>query len=144
MAKNFNLKVEFEYSQIDVYHKNMLWLHDNMINFQKRFLETLANMIIQKVMPRTPVDTGRLRRSYKVRKVVSKGGLSQITVYNDAKSDGAGESYASFIELGHFTRSRLRWIEGTWMLTVSTDEVKAEMQRVWDKMFNAWIKENKL
>ena len=37
-------------------------LHD----FEKRFLTTLANKAMRKAMKITPVDTGRLRRSYKI------------------------------------------------------------------------------
>ena len=138
MAKDFG--IEIEYSQVDLYQRNLLKAQNHFAEFERTFLNTLANMIIQKAIPRTPVATGRLRRSWKVTKVVTIGGTTSITVYNDARTDGAGESYASFVELGHFTRSRLRWIEGRWMLTLSTDEVKAEMQRVWDMLFSKWVK----
>lgn len=110
-------------------------------NFEERFLTTLANMAMRKAMKITPVDTGRLRRSYKVTKVVQKGDTVQITLYNDAKSDGVDESYASYVEFGHFTRGRLSWVEGRWMLTLATDEVKAEMNRVWNNLLRKWAKE---
>lgn len=126
---------------IQEYQKNLLVAHNKLVNFEKRFLETLANMVMQRVMPRTPVDTGRLRRSWKVSKVEEKGGILQVTIFNDANDNGAGESYASYVEFGHFTRGRVSWVEGRWMLTISTDEVKAEMNRVWNKLFNEFVKE---
>lgn len=126
---------------IKEYQKNVLAAHNKLVNFEKRFLETLANMVMQKVIPRTPVDTGRLRRSWKVSKVEEKGGTLQITIYNDARDNGAAESYASYVEFGHFTRGRVSWVEGRWMLTISTDEVKAEMTRVWNRLFNEFVKE---
>lgn len=126
---------------IKEYQKNVLAAHNKLVNFEKRFLETLANMVMQKVIPRTPVDTGRLRRSWKVSKVEEKGGSLQITIYNDARDNGAAESYASYVEFGHFTRGRVGWVEGRWMLTISTDEVKAEMTRVWNRLFNEFVKE---
>lgn len=126
---------------IKEYQKNVLAAHNKLVNFEKRFLETLANMVMQKVIPRTPVDTGRLRRSWKVSKVEEKGGSLQITIYNDARDNGAAESYASYVEFGHFTRGRVSWVEGRWMLTISTDEVKAEMTRVWNRLFNEFVKE---
>lgn len=126
---------------IKEYQKNLLAAHNKLVNFEKRFLETLANMVMQKVIPRTPVDTGRLRRSWKVSKVEEKGGTLQITIYNDARDNGAAESYASYVEFGHFTRGRVSWVEGRWMLTISTDEVKAEMTRVWNRLFNEFVKE---
>ena len=138
MAKLYTVEVNFR--EISDYEKSWLNACGCYDKFVRDFLNTLANMIIEKAIPRTPVKTGRLRRSYKVTRVRTKGSITEVTVYNDARSDGAGESYASYIELGHFTRSRIRWIEGRWMLTISTDEVEAEMQRVWNILFKRWAK----
>lgn len=126
---------------ISEYQRRVLQAEHKFKDFQRRFLETLANMVMQKVIPRTPVDTGRLRRSWKVSKVVEKGNTMEISIYNDARDSGMDESYASYVEYGHFTRGRVSWVEGVWMLTISTDEVKAEMTRVWNKLFDEFIKE---
>lgn len=126
---------------ISEYQMRVLRASNRLKDFERKFLNTLANMVMQRVMPRTPVDTGRLRRSWKVSKVSEKGNVLQITIYNDAKDNGADESYASYVEFGHFTRGRVSWVEGVWMLTISTDEVKAEMTRVWNNLFNQFVKE---
>lgn len=126
---------------ISEYQMRVLRASNRLKDFERKFLNTLANMVMQRVMPRTPVDTGRLRRSWKVSKVSEKGNVLQITIYNDARDNGADESYASYVEFGHFTRGRVSWVEGVWMLTVSTDEVKAEMTRVWNNLFNQFVKE---
>lgn len=126
---------------ISEYQMKVLRASNRLKDFERKFLNTLANMVMQRVMPRTPVDTGRLRRSWKVSKVSEKGDVLQITIYNDARDNGADESYASYVEFGHFTRGRVSWVEGVWMLTISTDEVKAEMTRVWNKLFNQFVKE---
>ena len=120
---------------ISEYQMKVLRASNRLKDFERKFLNTLANM------PRTPVDTGRLRRSWKVSKVSEKGNVLQITIYNDARDNGADESYASYVEFGHFTRGRVSWVEGVWMLTISTDEVKAEMTRVWNNLFNQFVKE---
>lgn len=130
-----------EVKGIQEYQKKVLAAQNKLKNFEIKFLETLANMVMQRVIPRTPVDTGRLRRSWKVSKVEEKGGTLQITIFNDARDNGAAESYASYVEYGHFTRGRVSWVEGRWMLTISTDEVKAEMNRVWNRLFNEFVKE---
>ena len=101
-------------------------------------------MVMQRAIPNTPVDTGLLRRSYKVTKVSEKGDTLEITIYNDARQDGMDESYASYVEYGHFTRGRVSWVEGHWMLTIATDEVKAEMIRVWNQLFDEFVKESGL
>lgn len=126
---------------ISEYQMSVLRASNRLKDFERKFLNTLANMVMQRVMPRTPVDTGRLRRSWKVSKVSEKGNVLQITIYNDARDNGADESYASYVEFGHFTRGRVSWVEGVWMLTISTDEVKAEMTRVWNNLFNQFVKE---
>lgn len=126
---------------ISEYQMRVLRASNRLKDFERKFLNTLANMVMQRVMPRTPVDTGRLRRSWKVFKVSEKGNVLQITIYNDARDNGADESYASYVEFGHFTRGRVSWVEGVWMLTISTDEVKAEMNRVWNKLFDQFVKE---
>lgn len=137
MASGFTIDT----SAISEYQKRLLKASNQFIDFEKRFLQTLANMALEKVLPRTPVDTGNLRRSWKVSKVSQKGDTVEITLYNDARSDGMDESYASYIEYGHFTRNRTSWIEGRFMLTVSTDELVQEMTSVWNRMFNEWVKE---
>lgn len=127
--------------EISEYQMKVLRAEKKLKDFERRFLTTLANMVMQKVIPNTPVDTGRLRRSYKVTRVKTKGDMLEITIYNDAKDNGAMESYASYVEYGHFTRGRVSWVEGHWMLTVATDEVKAEMTRVWNQLFDEFVKE---
>lgn len=126
---------------ISQYQKNVLEASKKLKDFERRFLETLAGMVMERVIPRTPVDTGRLRRSWKISKVTEKGGILEITIFNDARDNGMDESYASYVEYGHFTRGRVSWVEGVWMLTVSTDEVKNEMSRVWNRLFNEFVKE---
>lgn len=126
---------------ISQYQRNVLEASKKLKDFERRFLETLAGMVMERVIPRTPVDTGRLRRSWKISKVTEKGGILEITIFNDARDNGMDESYASYVEYGHFTRGRVSWVEGVWMLTVSTDEVKNEMSRVWNRLFNEFVKE---
>ena len=123
------------------YQVKVLRAHNELRNFEERFLNTLALMVMTRAMKNTPVRTGRLRRSYKVTKVETKGNDLTITIYNDARDNGADESYASYVEYGHFTRGRVSYVNGVRMLTMATDEVKAEMYRVWDKLFNEWAKE---
>ena len=127
--------------EISEYQMKVLRAEKKLKDFERRFLTTLANMVMQRAIPNTPVDTGRLRRSYKVTRVKTKGDMLEITIYNDAKDNGAMESYASYVEYGHFTRGRVSWVEGHWMLTIATDEVKAEMTRVWNQLFDEFVKE---
>lgn len=126
---------------LNEYQLKVLKAKHKLKDFEIKFLNTLANMVMQKAIPNTPVDTGTLRRSYKVTKVIKRGNTLEITIYNDARQNGMDESYASYVEFGHFTRGRVKWIEGHWMLTIATDEVQAEMNRVWNMLFEEFIKE---
>lgn len=129
---------------IKEYQKRVLLAENILKDFERQFLEELANMVMQRVIPRTPVDTGRLRRSWKVSKVEEKGGYVQITIYNDARDNGTDESYASYVEKGHYTRNRSKWIKGVRMLTISTDQVKALMIKKWNQMYREYVRKAEL
>lgn len=144
MAKDAFFTLDVDISQFEIYQEVLEGAKVKFKDFERLYITALANEIIKKAIPITPVDTGRLRRSYKVSKIQEKGDSLEITVYNDARDNGASESYASYVELGHFTRNRVKWIEGRFMLTVSTDEVRNEMNRVFDILFDKWVKENGL
>lgn len=129
---------------LEEYQLRVLKAANRLKDFELKFLNTLAGMVMEKVIPRTPVDTGRLRGSWKVSKVVQKGDTLEISIYNDARENGTDESYASYVEFGHFTRNRVSWVEGVGMLRASTLEVTAEMKRVWNILFDEFVKEMNL
>lgn len=136
-----NPKIEIDITEFEKYQQVLELAQRELINFEERFLNTLANLVMEYAIPRTPVDTGRLRRSYKVSSVTRRGNDLTIVVYNDAREDGAGESYASYVEFGHFTRNRVTYVEGVRMITLATDEVLNEMHLVWNMLFNQFVKE---
>lgn len=141
MAKDALFSLEIDVTAFKKYQEVLERAGNEFKNFERNYITALANEILKKAIPLTPVDTGRLRRSYKVSKIEEKGEDLEITVYNDARDNGASESYASYVELGHYTRNRIRWVEGRFMLTISTDEVRNEMERIFDMMFTKWAKE---
>lgn len=141
MAKDALFSLEIDVTAFEKYQEVLERAGNEFKNFERNYMTALANEILKKAIPLTPVDTGRLRRSYKVSKIEEKGEDLEITVYNDARDNGASESYASYVELGHYTRNRIRWVEGRFMLTISTDEVRNEMERIFDMMFTKWAKE---
>lgn len=141
MAKDALFSLEIDVTAFEKYQEVLERAGNEFKNFERNYITALANEILKKAIPLTPVDTGRLRRSYKVSKIEEKGEDLEITVYNNARDNGASESYASYVELGHYTRNRIRWVEGRFMLTISTDEVRNEMERIFDMMFTKWAKE---
>lgn len=136
--------LEFDMHELNLYAEKLYELGMSIDDVIEEFLNTLANQIIRKAQKITPVKTGTLRRSYKVTQVRKVGGYTEITVYNDARQGGPEESYASYVEFGHFTVNRLRWVEGYFMLTLSTQEVERELQRTWDTMVRRAIQRKRL
>ena len=141
MAKTGEISFHIDIEQFENYKANLIKSASLFKNFEERYLNALAARIMERAIPRTPVDTGRLARSYKVTKCWTEGDDLYIQVYNDATSNGNLDSYASYVEYGHLTRNRVSWVEGYWMLTVSTQEVEQDMQRVFNNMFADWCKE---
>ena len=136
--------INYDFKQFKEYNDKLKNLQGDFDKFLENFLNYLANEIIRQAVPRTPVDTGRLRRSYKVTKVEFKGDYTEITVYNDARDNGAGESYASFVELGHYTRNRVSFVKGVGMLRIATDYVRSRIQSAWNSEFDKWVRSNGL
>ena len=95
-------------------------------NFEKeanKKLDTIASKLIAKVKLKTPVDSGVLRRSWRVK---SEGQLAKI-VYNNVK-------YAPHVEYGHRTRGGKSFVDGRYMLTKSVKEIEDTMTSEFSMM----------
>ena len=79
-------------------------------------LNNISQKLVAKVKLKTPVDSGVLRRSWRVKK---DGQLARI-VYNNVH-------YAPYIEYGHRTRGGKSFIDGRYMLTKSVEEIESEL-----------------
>lgn len=80
-----------------------------------------------KIKRRTPVDTGALRRNWKVSKVIKKGNTYEVEISNNTE-------YAQFVEFGHrYGIDLTKWKEGRYMMTISMKEVEREMAAVIQK-----------
>ena len=79
-------------------------------------LNKISQKLVAKVKLKTPVDSGVLRRSWRVKK---DGDLARI-VYNNVK-------YAPYVEYGHRTRGGKSFIDGRYMLTKSVEEIESEL-----------------
>ena len=78
-------------------------------------LNNISQKLVAKVKLKTPVDSGVLRRSWRVK---SEGQLAKI-VYNNVK-------YGPMVEYGHRTRGGKSFVEGRYMLTKSVKEIEEE------------------
>ena len=79
-------------------------------------LNKISQKLVAKVKLKSPVDTGVLRRSWRVKK---DGDLARI-IYNNVH-------YAPYIEYGHRTRGGKSFVDGRYMLTKSIEEIESEL-----------------
>lgn len=91
--------------------------------FTREVLMELANMVLVGVKPRTPVDSGELRRRWMIGMVQQRGSTFEIEVYNNV-------SYAPFVENGHrvvINGQTVGWCEGFYMLQLTMLEIERIM-----------------
>ena len=92
-------------------------------------LNNISQKLIAKVKLKTPVDSGVLRRSWRVK---SEGQLAKI-VYNNVK-------YGPMVEYGHRTRGGKSFVDGRYMLTKSVQEIEGtltdEFSMMIENLFN--------
>ena len=92
-------------------------------------LNNISQKLVAKVKLKTPVDSGVLRRSWRVK---SEGQLAKI-VYNNVK-------YGPMVEYGHRTRGGKSFVDGRYMLTKSVQEIEGtltdEFSMMIEDLFN--------
>lgn len=88
--------------------------------FIQDFLLEMAYRAERKVKKRTPVDSGELRRNWRVGRVIRQGSSYVVEIYNNTE-------YASFVEYGHRNRDKTEWIEGRFMMTISMKQIEREL-----------------
>ena len=91
-------------------------------------LNKISQKLVAKVKLKTPVDSGVLRRSWRVKK---DGQFARI-IYNNIH-------YAPYIEYGHRTRCGKSFVDGRYMLTKSVKEIESELDNQLSTLIeNLW------
>ena len=92
-------------------------------------LNKISQKLVAKVKLKTPVNSGVLRRSWRVKK---DGELARI-VYNNVE-------YGPYVEYGHRTRGGKSFVDGQYMLTKSVKEIEdtltSEFSMMIEDLFN--------
>lgn len=128
MARNSN----FDFKEFEKYLKKFDTIPNDLKLFLNTFLLEIAQRVIAKTKPRTPVDTGALRNSWMIGDItVGKTDLS-VEIVNPME-------YASFVEYGHTKRDG-GWKNGYFMLTISIDEIRQQLPRRFENEFNQFLK----
>lgn len=120
-----------DFSEFEKFAKSWQKTYDDFDDFLRKFLLEMALRAIAKIRPRTPVDTGALRNMWVVGEIKVAGNNFEIEISN-------GMDYASFVEYGHRTTGG-SWVDGRFMMTISIDEVNAQMPVRFHKAFREYL-----
>lgn len=133
-----------DYREFQELLKNLQDMEKNIDEFIEGCAKELAARLLAKVIRRTPVGQyppesakkgGTLRRGWtggeqsngasyaKSLNVNKNGNAYVIEIVNPVE-------YASYVEFGHRTRGGDGWVEGRFMLTISSDEIDASSQQI--------------
>ena len=121
-----------DFSGMSQLQQQMRRLESDFDQFLRQFLLKQALDALARTKDNTPVDTGLLRASWTISEVQRVGNGLVITISNPTE-------YASFVEYGHMTRDRKRWIEGKFMCTLAIDEVSKLIPQRFNREFAAWV-----
>ena len=106
-------------------------------NFLKEYMVEMAERVIAKTKPRTPVGTpestgipnyvgGTLRRNWQLGKIIAEGKKISVEILNPTE-------YATEVEYGHRIMGgaghsiEVGWKDGRFMLTTSVNEIRNQM-----------------
>ncbi|MGE7114958.1 HK97 gp10 family phage protein [Lysinibacillus sp. NPDC047702] len=94
----------------------------------------LAARMLGKVIRRTPVDEGTLRRGWTIGQVEKSGATYEIEVINSV-------DYAQYVEFGHRTSNHQGWVNGRFMMTISADQVEQQAPAILERKLYTLLRE---
>ena len=131
-------KSKFDFGEIEQLRDDLVKMSKSNRKFIEDFLLQMANRALAKTKKRTPVDSGNLRKNWKVDGVFKAEGILYVVLYNQVE-------YAGYVENGHRTVLRKDesrgWVEGYFMATISIAEIEKEMPVRYQRAFDKYLKE---
>lgn len=120
--------------------------------FCEQAAKELAARLLAKVIKRTPVDDGVLRRGWTAvsHAEAQGGGSSNVKAYAESlivtKVGTTYEievinpvNYAAYVEFGHRTANHAGWVNGRFMLTISEQELDAQAPKILEKKLTKFL-----
>lgn len=83
-------------------------------------VKRIGTQAIRQFKSNTPVDTGHLRRCWRVKDAGFTGGSWSIELTN-------GAEYASYVENGHRTRGGRSWVAGQFFMKNSLNAIDSQL-----------------
>lgn len=113
----------------------------------------LAARLLAKVIKRTPVNDGVLRRGWtaKTEQEAKSGGKGNVVAFaeelNIKFTGNVYEieiinpvDYSSYVEFGHRSRGNVGWVNGRFMMTISADELEQQAPLILEKKLMKFLK----
>lgn len=131
------------YKELSAYISSVTLMKNDFNKFLREFLLEMADRVIARVKPRTPVDTGALRRSWELGDIKGEGKNISVEILNEM-------DYATDIEYGHRIMGgsehnvEVGWYEGRFMLKISIDEIRKQMPIRYQNEFKKFCIEHGL
>lgn len=126
-----------DFKELNAYASAVTVFKNDFNSFLKKFLIEMAERVIARTKPRTPVDTGALRSAWQLGDIHGEGKNISVEILN-------GMEYATDVEYGHrVVRNgvEIGWAEGRYMLKISIDEIKRQMPARYQSEFKKFCLE---
>ena len=117
------MSVTFDVSELEAFKNNLQGLQDQTGSIIIEALEEIVAREMRMVKKGTPVDTGALRKAWRITDIKKAGSSFEVSVYNNM-------DYADYVEFGHRTRDHRNWVPGKFMLTVSERQIEKVMEEI--------------
>ena len=118
-----------EIQGLDELAKTLDNAQDNYKKEAKKLLNEIGMKLKTRVVLKTPVDTGVLRRSWKYKTIDENEGILSNSVH-----------YASHVNYGHRTRGGKSFVDGVYMLEKSVKEIESELDKEFSIMIDNLFK----
>ena len=118
-----------EIQGLDEFAKTLENAQDNYKKEAKKALNEIGMKLKARVVLKTPVDTGVLRRSWKYKTIDENEGILSNSVH-----------YASHVNYGHRTRGGKSFVDGVYMLEKSVKEIESELDKEFSIMIDNLFK----
>ena len=118
-----------EIQGLDEFAKTLNNAQDNYKKEAKKLLNKIGMKLKTRVVLKTPVDTGVLRKSWRYKTISENEGILSNNVH-----------YAPHIEYGHRTRGGKSFVDGVYMLEKSVKEIETELDKEFSIMIDNLFK----
>ena len=127
-----------DYRQLEAFAKKLEKVDRDKQKFMEDCCKEIAARLLSRVIKRTPVKEGTLRRGWSIDdnkniNVVKRGGEYRCAIFNPTE-------YAAYVEYGARTRGGKGWRDGVFMLTISEKEVNALAPALLEKRLMEFLK----